>query len=821
MIKILAIDDNKDNLLVLNSLLAGAFPGATILTALSGREGIDIATRENPDVILLDLVMPQLDGYETCRLLKENIKLQRIPVIILTAEDTSSASRTRVLKLGAESFLAKPVEESELTAQVSSMLRIKISDDIASHENERLEALVVERIKGFEKSTREALDLLAELRTEMEQHRLSDIALQHSEEQFRNFYENAPVGLYRTTPAGKILMANRAIYEMLGFSSFEELSARNLEEIGFEPTYMRRQFTEQIEKNGEVRNLVSTWACRNGEVITVSENAKTIRDSDGNILYFDGTVENITVRKQTEDALQKSEQRFRALTQSANDAIITIDAKGVIVDWNVAAEKIFGYSAEEMAGRILGDIIPPRYTLNHTSNVERVAGGGEHHVIGKTVELYGLHKNGHEFPVELSVSEWETDSVKFFSAIIRDTTERKLAETAIRDALVKAESGDRLRKAFMNNISHEIRTPLNGILGFSDLLIQPGTTNEEQLLYFSLLEMSSNRLLDTVTNYMDMALIASGNMKINVTLHNLTDILNLLQAKFLPMCSEKNLGLILDIPANSASITLHSDSELFSKIMTHLLDNAVKFSDKGTITFGFTINPAGPFGKHEGKPPEPDFFVRDTGIGIDKESLSRVFESFAQEEQSSTRDHEGSGLGLSIAQGLVKLLGGSLSVESEKGKGSAFSFTLPCSVLGLGIIYKKDETEQTTGNLKNHVILVAEDDESNSLFIETVLRKTKIPVLVANNGKTAVDLCQEHPEISIVLMDIKMPVMDGLQATREIKSFRKDLPIIALTAYAMSTDEQRVHEAGCDDYLTKPLNREDLMKKLKLFRIIP
>ncbi|MEI7663824.1 MAG: response regulator, partial [Bacteroidota bacterium] len=364
-------------------------------------------------------------------------------------------------------------------------------------------------------------------------------------------------------------------------------------------------------------------------------------------------------------------------------------------------------------------------------------------------------------------------------------------------------------------------SPWRVILGFGDLLIQPGITPEEQLLYLSLLEVSSNRLMNTVTNYMDIALIASGNMKINLTLCNLADVLNQLKARFLPVCSEKNLGLVLDIPTNSAKITLHSDTEVFLKIMTHLLDNAVKFSDKGTITFGFTVTPAGAPDIPDGIPPEPEFFVRDAGIGIDSESLSRIFESFAQEQQSSTRDHEGSGLGLSIAHGLVKLLGGSLCVESEKGSGSLFSFTLPCSVLGLGIIYKKEEEKPSIGNLKNHVILVAEDDESNSLFIETILRKTGIPVLVANNGKTAVDLCRQHPEISIVLMDIKMPVMDGLQATREIKSFRKELPVIALTAYAMSSDEDRVYEAGCDDYLTKPLNREGLMKKLRFFRIIP
>jgi len=818
MVKILAIDDNNDNLIALKAILSGAFPDAVILVSLSGEEGILQARLENPDVILLDLVMPGTDGYETCKILKNDPLLQRIPVIILTALHTDSESRVRALKLGAESFLTKPILEAELIAQVASLLRIKRSDNLASQEYERLEALVLERTRGLEGSRKATVKLLENLKAEMEAHRQAEEALRQSEEQFRNLYNEAPVGLYRTTPDGKILLANRAIYEMLGFPGAEPPSAKNLEEIGFEPLYRREQFTREMTTKGEVRDLESKWTCINGKVINVRESAKVVRDARGMPLYYDGTVEDITIRKRAEEALKTSEEQFRALAQSANDAIITSDSKGIISGWNRGAEKIFGYTEEEITGQNLAVIMPARYSTIHAQNVERLITTGKPHVIGKTVELHGLHKNGHEFPLELSLSEWETDSGKFFFGIIRDTTERKRAEHALKEALVKAESGDRLRKAFMNNISHEIRTPLNGILGFSELIIDPGTSEEEKVLFSSLLNISSNRLLNTITNYMDISLIASGNIKVNLTTFNLNESLHKLMGRFQPVSAEKKLEIYLETPASTESISLRSDAELFQKIFSQLLDNAIKFSDKGSVSFGYLIHQEGPGSNASGEL-DLEFYVKDTGIGIGKASLSVIFESFVQEELSSTRGHEGSGLGLSIAQGLVKLLGGDIHVESEKGVGSSFSFILPG--ISTGAETREASAEKTIHSpTGNQVILIVEDDEANSQFIETLLRKTVIPTFLATNGKFAVDLCREHPEISLVLMDIKMPVMDGLEATREIKSFRKELPIIALTAFAMSGDEQRALGAGCDDYLTKPLSREELFKKLKLFKIL-
>ncbi|TSA25291.1 MAG: response regulator, partial [Bacteroidetes bacterium] len=388
-----------------------------------------------------------------------------------------------------------------------------------------------------------------------------------------------------------------------------------------------------------------------------------------------------------------------------------------------------------------------------------------------------------------------------------EITERKLAEVELLRTLERADAGNRLKTAFMNNITHGIRTPLNGILDFSSLITQPDITDEEKVEFCAHIKKSSNRLLGTISNYMDISLIASGTMEVNRKSMDLHPMLHHLRDQFQPLCAGKSLELHLKIPGKTEPITLLSDEELLLKVLSHLLDNAFKFTAKGEITFGY-VN----------KPWVLEFFVKDTGSGIRKEAQTRIFESFAQEELLNTRGHEGSGLGLSIAQKLIQLLGGKMRVESEKGIGSTFFFTLPWEETETGII-TKTEGKQKALSVENQVILIAEDEESNLLFLQTILRKTAITVLLAGNGKEAVDVCREHPEVSLVLMDLRMPVMDGLEATREIKTFRKNLPIIAITAYAMSGDEKKALDAGCDDYLSKPVSREELMEKIKQFGV--
>jgi len=298
---------------------------------------------------------------------------------------------------------------------------------------------------------------------------------------------------------------------------------------------------------------------------------------------------------------------------------------------------------------------------------------------------------------------------------------------------------------------------------------------------------------------MDISLIASRTLQLNESRFDLNDVLYELEARTTLKASRKNLEVQLNIPALDNGIVLNTDKELFRKALDHLLDNAVKFTNQGKISFGYK-NADG----------QLEFFVSDTGIGIEEQAMQRIFDAFGQQETGITRNYDGSGLGLSIAKGIIHRFGGRIWVESEKRKGSTFYFNIPC---------EQSETDATedTGTVdkpkaipESPVVLVAEDEESNFLYMEVVLQKSGFLVLHAENGAEAVEICRQHPEINLVLMDIKMHVMDGLEATRLIKEFRKNLPVIAITAYALSGDEHRILDAGCDDYMAKPVRREML-----------
>ncbi len=369
----------------------------------------------------------------------------------------------------------------------------------------------------------------------------------------------------------------------------------------------------------------------------------------------------------------------------------------------------------------------------------------------------------------------------------------------------KAEASDRLKTAFMQNISHEVRTPLNGILGFGALLADPNLDEEDKKSFIPMLEYSSNRLIKTITDYMDISLIVSGNMEMNKKMFNLNTELQAIKSNYQSRCDSKSIDFYFKIDETEKDFELNSDPEFIRKILSHLLDNAVTFTKEGSIAVSHEINDD-----------SIAFFIRDTGAGIAQDAVERVFESFMQEDISTTRGHEGSGLGLSIVKGLLDLLDGKIKLESVKGEGTTVSIYLPVEKKKpQPLFHEKIKSEDKITN--NKAILIAEDDDSNRFFIQVILKKQGFKVFTAFNGREAVEKCRKHPEISLVLMDLKMPVMNGYEATREINALQKDINIIAVTSHAMSGDERLALKAGCDDYLSKPVKVDALMDKLKKF----
>ncbi len=386
------------------------------------------------------------------------------------------------------------------------------------------------------------------------------------------------------------------------------------------------------------------------------------------------------------------------------------------------------------------------------------------------------------------------------------TRELLLKNVELNLAKEKAEASDRLKTSFINNISHEIRTPLNGILGFGQILADHDLEEEEKNRYLYILNESSERLINTVTNFLEISMITSGNQEFEKKEFLPETIISDVAKHFQPACDNKKLNLIIEQSADLQDTLIYSDRELLFKIFRHLMDNALKFTAAGSIVIGC---------KRRGN--DLVFSVQDTGKGITDVGKNVIFNSFSQEDNSYTRGYEGCGLGLTISKGLVELLGGSIWVESAVEVGSTFFFTIP--IQG-GENISKAEVFQSENDSEIKTILVAEDDEINFLFINILLRSETIRILHARDGQEAIDLCRIHPNISAALIDLKMPFVDGFEASRQIKAMDSSIPILAITAYTSSEDKQRALDAGCDEFITKPVNKEQLTEKLAKYGIV-
>ncbi|MCF8222911.1 MAG: response regulator [Bacteroidales bacterium] len=547
--KILAIDDQEDNLISLEAIFKHYLPGCELITALSGENGIRLAGQEMPDAIILDIIMPEMDGYQVCNLLKENEKTRIIPIMMLTAIKTDTESMVRGLESGADAFLSKPFDPVELTAQIKVLLRIKDNEDRLRDKHKMLEDIVSERTR--------------------------------------------------------------------------ELVSSN------------RELTREIER-------------------------------------------------------------------------------------------------------------------------------------------------------------------------------RKKTEKELREAVERAKEADKIKTNFLASISHEFRTPLNAIIGFSDIM-DSDTSTEEIEQYAGMINHSGQILLSMVEDLFDITLLDSGVMKIKneaFTLRNLCESINKTVHELQVKLNREELDFVCNIPEIIIDKKVSSDRAKIEKILSNLISNALKFTEKGKVEFGLSepVN---------NKPDSLDFYIKDTGIGIDKQDQEKIFQKFTQVDNSFAKKYGGLGIGLTVTDKMVKLFGGQINVTSDPGRGSLFKLTIP-------LPEKAGESEDMQAEerfkiLSARNILVVEDDDSSFQLLNIWLQKAGFRTARALNGKEAVDLCNKNNDIDLVLMDINMPVMNGYDSTRIITKQRPEIPVIAQTAYAVSGSLEKAREAGCREVLSKPLKKTELLKTITAY----
>ena len=372
----------------------------------------------------------------------------------------------------------------------------------------------------------------------------------------------------------------------------------------------------------------------------------------------------------------------------------------------------------------------------------------------------------------------------------------------------KAEESERLKSAFLANMSHEIRTPMNGILGFSELLKEPNISGEEKEEYIRIIEKSGRRMLSIINDIISISKLESGLMQVSLKETNINDQINYIYTFFKPEAEKKGIRIFQTHGLPEEEAIIKTDREKLYAILTNLVKNAIKFTWNGTINIGY--NRLGNF---------LEFYVKDTGNGISPEHLEIVFERFRQGSESLTRNYEGAGLGLSISRAYVELLGGKIWVQSQIGKGSEFHFTIPYNYEPVTDQNESLGTEEDKrGELKPDLkILIVEDDNLSEFLLRKTVNSFARQILRARTGKEAVNAVLENPDVDLILMDIKMPEMDGYQATKKIREINKEVIIIVQTAFALLSDKEKALEAGCDDYLPKPVNAALLKQMIQKY----
>ncbi len=682
-------------------------------------------------------------------------------------------------------------------------------------------------------------------------------ALEYSESKYRLVVDNSLEGIF-VVQNGKFVYANPAINKISGYTY------KQIEKLDF-IDFVFRDDQAKIIGNNIKRMKGENIPSYDFRIVDIQKNIRWVHlnatkitwNNVPAVLCFLSDVHN---RKLAEEALRQSERRFRTYIEFSPTAIFIANQKGECTFANQAASQMLGYSGDELLKMSLPQILADDdLELGmQTFSELKASGKSKFNTIqlkkksGKIIDSYfeAVSLSENEFMAfcrditDLKNAEREIQNNNEVLKALNEELEKgneefhalnedleisneELFQTSIKLGKAKeaAEESDKLKSLFLANMSHEIRTPMNGILGFADLLKEPGLTMTEQKKYVGIIEKSGERMLNIINDLVDISKIESGQMEVSTGETNLNDQIITCYNFFKPETDKKVLELNYHIDPKFTNPYLITDREKLYAILTNLIKNAIKYTIHGSINFGYRYVESVDdeikllFSNTSTAPKSvPDtpfllFYFKDTGIGIPAEKQGKIFERFIQADISVAKEYEGAGLGLSISEAYVKLLGGNIWVKSVPGKGSVFYFNLPITKKQ-NIDMKNQVNEHGKNAYTSHQklkILIAEDTEYSDLYLTKLLKNIGREILHATNGKDVVEICCQNPDIDLILMDIKMPLMDGYEATRKIRAFNKTVKIIAQTAFALHGDREKAIEAGCDEYLSKPLKKGDLI----------
>jgi len=657
--------------------------------------------------------------------------------------------------------------------------------------------------------------------------------IKESEEKFRNIYNSANDAIFiHEFESGKIVDVNETMLKMYGYSSKSEVVGSRVDffspDSGFYTIEHAREWRDKAVKSAKPQIFEWRAKRKDGSLFWVEVNLDIVKILNVRRVLI--IARDITYRKKTEHDLKMVADRYQSLFEQAADGILTGNSKGIITKANQSICEISGYKRSELEGNNISMLFSEESLNEKPFRYDLVEAG-------ETVlnEREMVRKDGSRITIEMNTKKVGEEILQ---AYIRDITERKKAQDLLSEknkqlseaqskltesnqklrkineeltlqkqellkAKARAEESDRLKTAFLANMSHEIRTPMNGIVGFAQILLEQDYTQQELKKFLQTIYSQSYHLMKIIDDVIDIAKIEANELSINKEFFNLNDLFDeLYENSQVAMASKSGkVQLVVSDEFEDEKNKIYSDPVRLKQVFTNLLDNAYKFTEEGMIEMGY---------KHYGDK-KLLFYVKDSGTGIPQEKTEEIFQRFRQGDESLTSQYEGTGLGLSISRGIINLLGGEIWAEANKDKGSVFYFTIP---------YNKDWIDQrnnisTKKSLEpkwdKKTILLVEDDYASRLFMDKLLAPTKVKMITSENGQQALDIFKQEHKIDLILMDIRLPDINGLEVTKQIRKLNKKIPIIAQTAHAMGNDRKKCLDAGANEYISKPIDIDKLL----------
>jgi PAS domain S-box-containing protein len=718
-----------------------------------------------PDIIIADYALPQFDGIAA--LLLRN-KLAPLRPFILVTGSINEEVAVYCMKLGADDYILK--------------------------ENlSRLGPAVINTLDKYE--------LLRQKKTADEELQMSEMRLQKAQ-------SIAHVGSWELNLSSKTVWCSDEALRIYGFD--KKSNVITLEQVQKSPlpefrTILDETLDRLIKYNEPYEAEFKIRCANNGTIKSIHSKAELMTASASKQVKVIGVIQDITERKLSEESLHVSQQILEGILNAIPVRVFWKNRNLVYLGCNTVFARDAGYNDPK-------DIIgKDDFRMGWSDQAE----------LYRSDDLQVIESGCSKFLMEESQTTPEGNTITLLTSKLPllgsrgeisgvlgtyiDISERKRAEEELIMAKEKAEESDRLKTAFLHNISHEIRTPMNAIVGFTELLGEPDLDAKSRQSYIEVIMQSSNHLLAIITDIVDISNLEANLIKIVKNEININTTLKKLSDQFIPVVNEKRLALTFETGLNYPDAFILTDSTKLIQVISNLINNAIKFTSKGNIKFGYIV-----------KNDFLEFFISDTGIGIQQEHHTRIFDRFYQVQNTVSRLYEGTGLGLTISKAYVELLGGKIWLSSEPGKGTSFFFTIP---------YEKQKVESMTVNTNiiqeqfdfplKKTILVAEDIESNFKLIKYFLSGTNFDIIRAINGKEAVEKALSEKNVDLILMDVKMPVMDGYTAVKLIRESNSAIPIIVQTAY--SDDKDWAIECGCSGFISKPFDKQSLLKAVSKF----